>query len=700
MKNWYFILLLLLIPVKQTFANEIGMVKAATVGNISAVRGYLEKGLPIDIRDHDGKTALIAASQYGHTEIVKLLLDKGAAVDAKTSRGSTAFYYAAQNHHIDSLKLLFARGADVNHINLNQFSPLSVAITNRDVEVVRLLLEYGADPDAQPAGQPLLSDALSRDSAGVFPILVEKGADVNVSRVGYGETPLMIAVAMQSMPAVKLLLSRGANIRAKDADGKNVLHWLVCNTFSEKENITLLQLLLDNNADYNGQAKSLVGFRDGATPLMCAMRREFHKTVNTLLTKRPDVNRKDQDGHTALYFAVENNNATMVKALLSHGADPTLEEGLVRRARMNNEIGEMLLTALQPSLEAKVGKCPEYKEKSIGYVKRYQTVMELDPLKTQNFPVANVEVLSTIPPVGTRFSLSPDGKWLVVREDNKKTPQESSQRLIVVDIEKQKPYFFPLKSNFYVVEDGWLLDSSNYVLAGGKQYIIDVSTGRPQLRMLSKPLPRSEKLFAGGDPCTWRNSKGRIVLSRPDRDMRKLIWSTNGKVVYSLHDAGNDKYYLIAQRGNKIKKLIHHSAKWLRDHNRLYREMEKEKGGVPADDIAKFEEFKEILLKMPLKKLAASNFSLSPNGRYLYYRLGQAGGPGFFGLPDNHIVVDLNSTPVRVWYIDKAPWGTPQWHPNGHDLYFIDQNTTSKTDSNFAPMRQPSRWGLSVVRFP
>lgn len=702
MKNWYFISLLLLIPVKQTFANEIGLVKAAAAGNISAVRGYLEKGLPIDIRDSDDKTALIAASQYGHTAIVKLLLDKGAAVDAKASRGSTAFYYAAQNHHIDSLKLLHARGADVNHINLNQFSPLSVAITHRDEEVVRLLLDYGADPDAQPAGQPLLIDALSRDSAGVFPILVEKGADVNVSRDGYGETPLMIAVALQQMPAVKLLLSRGANIRAKDADNKNVLHWLLCNTFSEKENMPLLELLLKKGAEVNEQARSLVGFKDGSTPIICAVRRDFQKSVDALLAKRPELNHKDQLGHTALYYAVEERNASMVKVLLHHGADPTQEDELVRRARLSTEIGEMLLAALQPSLEAKVGQCPEYKEKSIGYVKRYQPVMKLDPLKTQNFPVANVEVLSAIPAVGTRFSLSPDGKWLVVRENNKITPQESSQRLIVFDIEKQKPYFFPLKSNFYVDEDRWLLDSSNYVLGGGKQMIVDVANGRPQLRMLSKPLPRSEKLFAGGDPCPWRNNEGQIVLSRPDRDMRKLIWSTNGKVVYSLQDAGNDKYYLIAQRGKKIIKLIHHSAKWLRDHDRFYREMEKEKakGGVPADDIAKFEEFKAMLLKMPLKKLAASNFSLSPNDRYLYYRLGQAGGPGFFGLPDNHIVVDLNATPVRVWYIDKAPWGTPQWHPNGHDLYFIDQNTTKKSDSNFAPMRQPSRWGVSVVRFP
>jgi hypothetical protein len=291
---------------------------------------------------------------------------------------------------------------------------------------------------------------------------------------------------------------------------------------------------------------------------------------------------------------------------------------------------------------------------------------------------------------------------LVVRENNRKTPQVRSQRLIVFDIEKQQPYFFPLKSNFYVGEDRWLLDSSHYVLGGGKQQIIDVSNGQPQLRMLSKPLSWSEQLFAGGDPCPWRNNKGQVVLSRPERDDRDLIWSADGKVVYSLQDAGNDKYYLVSQRDKKIKKLIRHSAKWLREHDPFYIEMEKEKEKevVPADELAKFEKFKAMLLKMPLQKLSASNFALSPNDRYLYYRIGQKGGPGFFGLPNNHIVVDLNSIPVKVWLIDRTPWGTPQWHPNGHDLYFIDQNRTEKSDPNYPPMRQPSRWGVSVVRFP
>ncbi len=141
---------------------------------------------------------------------------------------------------------------------------------------------------------------------------------------------------------------------------------------------------------------------------------------------QPDVNSKDQEGHTALYHAVEANNVAMVEALLSHGANPALEAELERKAQMNTEIGEMLLTALQPTLEANSEKCPRFKEISANSIKRHQSVASLDQLQSQKFPIVHVEVLNAIPPVGPEFSLSPDGKWLVVRENHQKTPQEKS----------------------------------------------------------------------------------------------------------------------------------------------------------------------------------------------------------------------------------------------------------------------------------
>ena len=708
MKFYYVIAVLfslVIIPIKQTIADNTGLVSAAGMGNKAEVLSYLKQGESIESVDQKGKTALIAASQRGHTDIVKLLLDKGALVNAKTTRGSTAFYYAAQNHHIDVLRLLHSRGADVNVINLNEFSPLSVAISNRDKEVVRLLLDMGADPNMKPTDSPLLTEAIARGGLEIFQAMLEKDTDVDATRDGYGETTLMIAVAMQHTVAVKLLLNRGANVRLKDTANKSVLHWFLCNTYSEGENIELLALLLDHNADYDGQASSLVGFKNGSTPLMCAVRRGFHKSVKMLLAKQPDVNRKNSEGHTALYYAVKGNSKPMIQVLLEHGADPALEAEVQRLARSRTDIGRLLLAALQPTLEARAKDCPEYNEGPARVNKHHQPIVKLDPLKSQNFPLARVEVLDAIPPVGQRFSLSPDGKWLIVREKHNKTPQEKSRRLVVYDIVNQQPYFFSPKGDFRVDEDRWLKDSSRYVLVDNygtldkRQWIFDVSSGQPSLQALPKPIPRREPLFAGGDPCPWRNDQGQVVLSRPNRDDRALAWSSDGKVVYSLKASGGDKYYLAARRDTQFKKLIRHSAKGLRDQFLTEFETELEKV-ESAEKRSRLEKLKAMIQTTPLAKLSASRFVLSPNDRYLYYRIDREGGPSFFRSSNMNVVVDLYSKPVQVWLIDKALWGTPQWHPNGRDLYFIDQKSTAQSDPNFPPMRQPSRWRLSVVHFP
>ncbi len=54
---------------------------------------------------------------------------------------------------------------------------------------------------------------------------------------------------------------------------------------------------------------------------MCAALEGQTEEVRTLLTKGADVNAKDDEGRTALMFAVINLHLDTAKALLEHGAD-------------------------------------------------------------------------------------------------------------------------------------------------------------------------------------------------------------------------------------------------------------------------------------------------------------------------------------------------------------------------------------------
>ncbi|KAK7202061.1 palmitoyl acyltransferase 1 [Novymonas esmeraldas] len=62
----------------------------------------------------------------------------------------------------------------------------------------------------------------------ILSFLIDNGADVNAAmRGGYGQTPLMVAAARQNLRVVKLLLAKGADMRAQDTQGRTVLSYAV-----------------------------------------------------------------------------------------------------------------------------------------------------------------------------------------------------------------------------------------------------------------------------------------------------------------------------------------------------------------------------------------------------------------------------------------------------------------------------------------
>lgn len=161
--------------------------------------------------------------------------------------------------------------------------------------------------------------------------LIEQGADVNRPNRN-GGTPIMYAALSGRPEAVSLLIENHARVDAVAANG-----WTALMIASVKGHAEVARLLLEHGADPN--RADVYSW----TPLMRAVRESRLETVRLLVDNtRTDVNRRGENGVTALHLAVVEGDRDTVKLLLAGGADPRIEDNSGRTAldfaRQNNNI--------------------------------------------------------------------------------------------------------------------------------------------------------------------------------------------------------------------------------------------------------------------------------------------------------------------------------------------------------------------------
>jgi ankyrin repeat protein len=82
--------------------------------DLSEAKRLIAAGADIDVRGHDGCTALTYAAHYGHAGICAFLARNGADVDARDKQGRTPLIDAAAKGNYDACKALIENGAQVN----------------------------------------------------------------------------------------------------------------------------------------------------------------------------------------------------------------------------------------------------------------------------------------------------------------------------------------------------------------------------------------------------------------------------------------------------------------------------------------------------------------------------------------------------------------------------------------------------------
>lgn len=168
-----------------------------------------------------------------------------------------------------------------------------------------------------------LAYAAAHGKTGVMKVLLAQGADMNIPTTEdqnvLGYTLLHWAASKCQVDAVRFLLSRGADAKAKDAKLRSVL--LVAmgfgSPFEDIDRCEIAKMLIAHGADPNaGSDWNLV-------PLHWAASSDSPETVAFLLSKGANPNARDKNGFTPLYHAIHRSREAaphIVRMLQQRGA--------------------------------------------------------------------------------------------------------------------------------------------------------------------------------------------------------------------------------------------------------------------------------------------------------------------------------------------------------------------------------------------
>lgn len=197
-------------------------------------------------KNKEGKSreqCFLDAARGGDGEFVARLLAGGVPVDVSESDGDTALHHAAENDDVAMIEILLKAKAPLEAEGSGDWTPLVAAANFGKIPAVRRLLQAGANVHA--CKDTILCYACERGgSKELVEILLAADATVNVVGGFRQAPPLLVATEHDQLEVVRLLLAAGANVQAKDPNG-----WTPFLNAALRSGVAVVKLLLEAGSD-------------------------------------------------------------------------------------------------------------------------------------------------------------------------------------------------------------------------------------------------------------------------------------------------------------------------------------------------------------------------------------------------------------------------------------------------------------------
>jgi len=212
---------------------------AAKNGNVEITQLLVDAKADPNVQNKVGKTPVALAAESGHVEVLKLIVDSGGDIESVDQIGGTPLLWASGlSKNPATVEYLIKAGGNVNIIDSNGMTPLIWAAGIGNPESVRLLIEQGAEVNVSEIHQK--ETALMRAARIAQPqtleFILSASPDLEMKNA-LGHTAFMIAAASAPVEKVRMLVEKGAKVDVSDIRGWTAMDHANTRTDSNREEV-------------------------------------------------------------------------------------------------------------------------------------------------------------------------------------------------------------------------------------------------------------------------------------------------------------------------------------------------------------------------------------------------------------------------------------------------------------------------------
>ena len=278
---------------------------AVQQGQSGLISFLIEKGANLDLQTPSGSTPLHEAARYGNLDAVAMLLKSGVNVNAQDANGNSALHLAVPpEKHAIMVHMLLDGGINPNLRDVYGDSPLHVLLMlNRKDDVVESL--FADKPEnidvsiRNLRGQTPLHLAATAKRTTLIPVLLKSGADIFATD-NSGSTPFGIALKEEGTLLNAMINEK--TINQTDAEGNTMLHIAV----REGSSNEAIRSIVQNKAGINTRN------RVGDTPLHIGTRLDRREASQYILSMGADVFAANTAGESPLGIALTHPSGTLL----------------------------------------------------------------------------------------------------------------------------------------------------------------------------------------------------------------------------------------------------------------------------------------------------------------------------------------------------------------------------------------------------